>query len=90
MSVPGGGAMHHHAAAPPPRHGGGKTGIGSGDPGGGGGTSAVHKDALRVCEEVQHMIDINSDHLDRLRVSLGDKPVTSGRKQHCSFFPFFP
>lgn len=38
-------------------------------------------EALRICEEVQHMIDINADHLERLRNSVGEK-TTSGKDKH--------
>ncbi len=39
--------------------------------------AAAYKDALRVCEEVQLMIEINILHLDKLRASPGEK--TSGQ-----------
>jgi len=32
--------------------------------------------ALRICQDVQHMIDINSEHLERLRTPM---TVTSGK-----------
>lgn len=33
--------------------------------------------AIQICQDVQHMIDINSEHLERLRLPM---PSTSGEK----------
>lgn len=33
---------------------------------------SAFRDSLRTCEQVQVMIDINSDHLDTLRGNVGE------------------
>ena len=37
-------------------------------------------DALRVCDEVQLMIEINTDHLERLRAPMGERNNTTSGK----------
>ena len=71
--------MHH-----PDRRGSGEAlgGSGSGPLGPGNGPTEEERAeeaaaALRVCQDVQHMIDINSEHLERLRTPMATH--TSGR-----------
>lgn len=40
------------------------------------GSKSAAISALRICQDVQHMIDINSEHLERLRTPMA---ASSGR-----------
>ena len=52
-----------------------KGSIGSSDPTG---LESVAISALRICQDVQHMIDINSEHLERLRTPMAASSGTVG------------
>ena len=38
----------------------------------------VGVEALRACQDLQHMIDANSDHLERLRATMTGSSAASG------------